>query len=153
MDLADNQKPLPHTANSWIAFGSYLHQLLEPDYFHNRFISIKILDIFWRILRKYLMANCTKLFNTHARFCLIHTKCLWSRNPKYKGALKTFVPITVARRLKHETPLPAPTLESWARIPLKTLMFVCTYSVFVLSFAGNRVASGWSPVQGVLPTV
>jgi hypothetical protein len=32
-------------------------------------------------------------------------------------------------------------------------MDVCVNSVFVLSCAGSRLATGWSPVQGVLPTV
>jgi hypothetical protein len=32
-------------------------------------------------------------------------------------------------------------------------MFVCVYSVFVLSCVGSGLATGWSLVQGVLPTV
>jgi hypothetical protein len=32
-------------------------------------------------------------------------------------------------------------------------MSVCVYSVFVLSCVGSGLATGWSPVQGVLPTV
>jgi hypothetical protein len=32
-------------------------------------------------------------------------------------------------------------------------MFVCVYSVFVLSCVGRGLVTGWSPVQGVLPTV
>jgi hypothetical protein len=32
-------------------------------------------------------------------------------------------------------------------------MFVCVYSVFVLSCAGSGLATGWSLVQGVLPIV
>jgi hypothetical protein len=44
----------------------------------------------------------------------------------------------------------ARTLGSWVRIPLKAWMSVCVYSVFVL---GSFLATGWSPVQGVLPTV
>jgi hypothetical protein len=31
-------------------------------------------------------------------------------------------------------------------------MDVCVYFVFVLSCVGGGLASGWSPVQGVLPT-
>jgi hypothetical protein len=30
---------------------------------------------------------------------------------------------------------------------------VCLYSVFVLSCGGSGLATGWSPVKGVLPTV
>jgi hypothetical protein len=32
-------------------------------------------------------------------------------------------------------------------------MSACVYSVFVLSCVGSSHAKGWSPVQGVLPTV
>jgi hypothetical protein len=37
------------------------------------------------------------------------------------------------RGLRHEPSSPPPTLRPWVRIPLETLMFVCVYSVFVLS--------------------
>jgi hypothetical protein len=32
-------------------------------------------------------------------------------------------------------------------------MFVCAHSLFVLSCVGSGLATGWSLVQGVLPTV
>jgi hypothetical protein len=48
---------------------------------------------------------------------------------------------------------PAWTLGSWVRIPLEAWMFVCVYSVFVLSCVGSGLATAWSLVQGVLPTV
>jgi hypothetical protein len=32
-------------------------------------------------------------------------------------------------------------------------MSVCVYSVFVFSCVGSGLVTGWSPVQGVLPTV
>jgi hypothetical protein len=37
------------------------------------------------------------------------------------------------RGLGHELSSPAQTLGSWVRIPLVTWMFVCVYSVFVMS--------------------
>jgi hypothetical protein len=37
------------------------------------------------------------------------------------------------RGLRHELSPPAQTLGSWVRIPLKAWIFVCVYSVFVLS--------------------
>jgi hypothetical protein len=55
-----------------------------------------------------------------------------------------------SRCLWHEISSPPRTLGSWVRIPLKACMFVCVYSVFVLSCVGSGFASGWSPVQGVL---
>jgi hypothetical protein len=57
------------------------------------------------------------------------------------------------RGLGQELPSLARTLGSWVRIPLKTCMSVYDYSVFVLSCVGSGLAPGWSPVQGVLPTV
>jgi hypothetical protein len=57
------------------------------------------------------------------------------------------------RSLRHEMSSPAWTLRSWARIPLEAWMFVCVYSVFVLSCVSSGLATGWSPIQGVLPTV
>jgi hypothetical protein len=50
-------------------------------------------------------------------------------------------------------PSPARTLGSWVRIPLEAWMFFCVYSVFVLSCVSSGLATGWSPVQGVLQTV
>jgi hypothetical protein len=57
------------------------------------------------------------------------------------------------RGLRHEMSLPAWTLGSWVSIPLGAWMFVCFYSVFVLSCVGSGLATAWSLVQGVLPTV
>jgi hypothetical protein len=57
------------------------------------------------------------------------------------------------RGLRHETSSSALTLGSWGRIPLKVWMSVWVYSVFVLSCVGSGLASGWSPFQGVLPSV
>jgi hypothetical protein len=47
----------------------------------------------------------------------------------------------------------ARTLGSWVRIPLNARMSVCVYSLFVFSCVGSDLATGWSPVQGVLLTV
>jgi hypothetical protein len=59
------------------------------------------------------------------------------------------------RGLRHELSSLARTLGSWVRIPPKVLMSVCFCSVFVfvLSCVGSGLATGWSPIQGVLPTV
>jgi hypothetical protein len=56
------------------------------------------------------------------------------------------------RGLRHEMSSPARNLLSWVGIPLKAWMSICVYSVFVLSCVGNGLATGWSPIQGVLPT-
>jgi hypothetical protein len=57
------------------------------------------------------------------------------------------------RGLGHELSSLAWTLGSWVRIPLKALISVCVYSGFVLFCVGSGLVTGWSPVQGVLPTV
>jgi hypothetical protein len=44
----------------------------------------------------------------------------------------------------------ARTLGSWVRITLEAWMSICVYSAFVL---GSGLATGWSAVQRVLPTV
>jgi hypothetical protein len=51
-----------------------------------------------------------------------------------------------SRGLRHEMSSPAWTLGSWVRIPLEAWMFVCVYSVFLLScvVAALRRADHWS---------
>jgi hypothetical protein len=58
-----------------------------------------------------------------------------------------------SRGLRHELFSPARTLKSWVGIPLEVWMFLYVYSVSVLSCAGSGLATGWSPVQAVLPIV
>jgi hypothetical protein len=53
------------------------------------------------------------------------------------------------RDLRFEISSPPQKLGSWVRIPLKAWMFFCVYSVCI----GSDLATGWSPVQGVLLTV
>jgi hypothetical protein len=51
-------------------------------------------------------------------------------------------------RLRHEQSSLARTLGSWwVRIPLEAWMSVCLCAVLC---AGSNLATGWSPVQGVL---
>jgi hypothetical protein len=52
------------------------------------------------------------------------------------------------RCLRYEQSSLSRTLGSWVRIPLKAWMFV-----FILFVLGSGLATGRSPVQGVLPTV
>jgi hypothetical protein len=44
-------------------------------------------------------------------------------------------------------------LGSWVRIPLEARMPMCVYSVCIVLCVGSSLATGWSPFQGVLPTV
>jgi hypothetical protein len=58
------------------------------------------------------------------------------------------------RGLRHEPSSPARTLGSSVRIPLEAWLSLCVYScVCVVLYVGSGLATGWSPVQGVLPTV
>jgi hypothetical protein len=52
------------------------------------------------------------------------------------------------RSLRHELSLPARTLGSWVRIPLKAWMSVC-----VVLCVGRGLERGWLLVKGVLSTV
>jgi hypothetical protein len=47
--------------------------------------------------------------------------------------------------LRHELFSAARTLGSWIRIPLKTWMSVCVYSLLVFLCIGIGLATGWSP--------
>jgi hypothetical protein len=60
-----------------------------------------------------------------------------------------------SRALRHEPSSIARTLGSWAQIPLKAWMCVCVrlFCVCVVLCVGSVLATGWSPVQEVLPTV
>jgi hypothetical protein len=58
-----------------------------------------------------------------------------------------------SRSLRYELSSLARTLGSWVQIPLKAWISVCVYSVFVFSCVDNGLATGSSPVQGVLPIV
>jgi hypothetical protein len=63
-------------------------------------------------------------------------------------------PVTVsARYRRHELSSPDRTLGAWVRIPIETWMSVCVYSVCAVLFVDCCLATGCSPVQGVLPTV
>jgi hypothetical protein len=57
------------------------------------------------------------------------------------------------RGLRHKPSSPARTLGSWVLIPLEAWKSVCVYSVCVVPCVGSGLATGWSPVQGVLPIV
>jgi hypothetical protein len=57
------------------------------------------------------------------------------------------------RGLRHELSSPTRRLWSRVRIPLEPWMSVCVYSVYVVLCVGSGLATCWSLVQGVLPTV
>jgi hypothetical protein len=55
--------------------------------------------------------------------------------------------------LKHVLSSPTQTLWPLVRISLKAWMFVCVYSVFLLSCVGSGFATSWSTANGVLLTL
>jgi hypothetical protein len=57
------------------------------------------------------------------------------------------------RGLKHELPSPARKLGSWVRISLEAWMSVCSFCVCAVLCVSSGFATGWSPAEGVLPTV
>jgi hypothetical protein len=68
---------------------------------------------------------------------------IWSRRSQWQ------------RGLRHELASLAQTLGSWVRIPLKAWMSVLrTFILFLVVLCVCRgLINGWSPVQGVLPTL
>jgi hypothetical protein len=55
--------------------------------------------------------------------------------------------------LKHVLHFAAGTLGSWVRIPLEARLCVRVFLCCVVLRVGRGLASGRSPVQGILPTV
>jgi hypothetical protein len=75
--------------------------------------------------------------------------CFPSSSNSVKQKACVISPSQWPRCVRHEMSPPARTLGSWVWISLKARMYLCVYSVFVL---GSGLATGWSPVQEVLPT-
>jgi hypothetical protein len=75
-----------------------------------------------------------------ATLCSIQYTSSWSQWP---------------RGIRHELPSPARTLGSCVRIPLKAWMSVCAFyfCVCVALCVGSGLATGWSLIQGVIPSV
>jgi hypothetical protein len=63
------------------------------------------------------------------------------------------LPITMAARSKAWTVFARSNAGIVGSNPTQGWMSVCVYSVFMLSCVGSGLATGWSPVRGVLPTV
>jgi hypothetical protein len=96
------------------------------------------------------------VFLTHKQLKKMFVR-LWNRRNKNETHsdffflnLSTLSQSEWLRGLRHELSSPAQTLGSWVRFPLEAWMFVYVYTMFVLAVCG--LATGWSPVQGVLLT-
>jgi hypothetical protein len=68
-------------------------------------------------------------------------------------SLKSPSPITLVARSKAWTVFAGSNSGIVGSDPTQAWMSVCVYSVFVLVCVGSGLAMGWSPIQGVLPTV
>jgi hypothetical protein len=69
--------------------------------------------------------------------------------------VENYKPIRVAARSEAWTVFARPNAGTVGSKPTQVMdvCIVCVYSVFVLFCVGRGLATGWSPVQGVLPTV
>jgi hypothetical protein len=72
--------------------------------------------------------------------------------PVKSSPLTHVLPMTVTTRCKAWTGFTFPNTEIVGSNPTQG-MDVCVYTKFVLSYVGRDLATGWSPFQGVLPTV
>jgi hypothetical protein len=78
---------------------------------------------------------------------------VWTRDSQCNFLYNWITQYLISQSQWHEMSLPTWTLGSCVRILLEAWMFVCVYSVFVLSCVSSGLATGWSLVQGVLPIV
>jgi hypothetical protein len=118
-------------------------------------------NVWWNVqiinLRQFFPSSCYFLWGPNI---LLSWARDWVSNP-YQTTGKALVLCILiftcrsqwSRGLRHEMSSPAQTLGSWVRITLEAWMSVRVSSVFVLSCVCSSLATGWSPVQGVLPTV
>jgi hypothetical protein len=85
-----------------------------------------------------LMLYCTKTISPNSWLCKLRASKL-RPNRRQCSCLQSFWP----RSLKHKMFLPAQKLWSWVRIPFKTWISVCFSLVFVSSYVGSGLSSGW----------
>jgi hypothetical protein len=84
---------------------------------------------------------------THVSFC-------WDVDDKtyiFMEVSEVFCRSQWPRSLRHELSSSVRTLGSWVRMQLKA--WVSAFILFVLSCVCSGLATGWSSVQGVIPTV
>jgi hypothetical protein len=62
-------------------------------------------------------------------------------------------PITVDALSKAWTVFALSNTGSWVRIPLEAWMSLGVFCVYVVLCIGRSLATGWSPVQGILPCI
>jgi hypothetical protein len=117
---------------SWFVYSSVL--TIEIFTLKSSFdILVSVHETTWQISTKRDMRDNTKTCTAKLIFVL----------------LDPIKPITVAA---HGPSSPARTLWPWVRILLEALISVFSYCVRVVLCVGSDLATGWSPVQGILPT-
>jgi hypothetical protein len=109
---------------------------------------------FWKIWSFHVRINPLKSFKNHHRRGWTETDisetCCTSI---FRVWLYGIYICEKPHGLKHELSSPAWTLGCWVRIQLDAWMSVCVYSVCVVLCVGRDPTTGWSPVQGVVPTM
>jgi hypothetical protein len=80
--------------------------------------------------------------------------CCPDAKPGHRCAKPTANRLSYGTAWAHEPSSPAQTLGSWDRIPLEAWISVCVrlFCVCVVLCIGSCFATGWFPVQWVLPT-
>jgi hypothetical protein len=86
---------------------------------------------------------------------------MWSFHPQEVSVCSIFIELRLCNRrsqwprgLRYELFSPVQTLGSWVRIPQRHgCLCLRLFCVYVVLCADSGLATGWSTVQGVLPTV
>jgi hypothetical protein len=142
--------------NEWMKWSKYTGKVLGSNIIHCKLSNfcgmLNILSFIY--LSTQFVATCERYITTltlvtkpnsgvrKAHFVIIFILKCWS------GVVgRSQHP----RCWKHEMSSPAQTLGSWIRILVEAWMFA--FILFALSCVGSGLATGWSPLQGVLPTV
>jgi hypothetical protein len=116
------------------------------SYNRNQSTSLNIVS-----LNNILISHCFRFSvkKLHA-FLILFMDAIW---PRFNRPNNIKCRSQWVRGLRHGMYPPAQALGSWVRIPLDAWMSDCNFLVFVLSCVSSGFRTGWSPVQGVLPTV
>jgi hypothetical protein len=143
------------------------HAQARPKQWHAR-IVMNILRYIWYIWRPgsqfCLSLQVTASHYSH-HFC--HDSFFYNHSASYTKEVRQMFPHIPdfmqltglfcrsqwPHGLRHKLSSFTRMLGSWLRIPLKAWMSVCVYSIWVVLCLGRGLATGWSLVQGVLPSM
>jgi hypothetical protein len=139
----------------WIGNESSLHSPgnLQPK------PSFKM-AVLWDLTTKIATWSSESHISRNVAFCFLLYLTILFRLPRSGNVYFHFVSYIWTsfrsqwpRCLRHEQSSSTWTLGSWVRIALEAWISVYVYSVCDVLCEGSGLATDWSPVQGVLPTV